>query len=551
MKVQFVTQLHTSGLKINSAREFNKTKGQFMKYFFIHRLIPAIALISFTSHVHADFVSPVLPAHQSSVRAAGVLVATGSTWTVTSNDDSGPGSLRHAVSNAAAGDTIQFALGKPWGFFLPATILLRSTLTIDKDLTILGPGPDRLIVARNFSRRTPSFRVFEIEESSTVTIAGITILNGRALNPDGASDNLGGGILNWGSLTVSNCVITRNEAQTEAGGSGYGGGIFSVGALTVLNSTVSDNEASYAGGGISAFYSPNFFMEGSTVNDNSAGIQGGGLNLQASTVHLKNSTISDNKMDDDGAGSALLLIGFPGETASLALSACTITDNGGDTNGAVAIAALADTSVVTARVINTLVTGNEPRNFAIFGNATLLSLGHNLDSDGSSGFTSGVDGDIVGTEASPVNARLDDLRRNGGLTRTHALRIGSPALDAGICTDAFGAPISIDQRGFPRAQGSACDIGSFENQSPTIVCPTNTTIDCKDDVRLRVSDPDGDAVWVVWRVDGVLVQTNSVSSEHPPEPETVKLKVSLSAGEHTIDVAVSDGKGGFTTCATT
>lgn len=61
-----------------------------------------------------------------------------------------------------------------------------------------------------------------------------------------------------------------------------------------------------------------------------------------------------------------------------------------------------------------------------------------------------------------VDAKLEGLNYNGGTpgTFTHALRPGSPALDAGTTVAAI-----TDQRGagFPRVIGSAVDIGAFES----------------------------------------------------------------------------------------
>ncbi len=51
----------------------------------------------------------------------------------------------------------------------------------------------------------------------------------------------------------------------------------------------------------------------------------------------------------------------------------------------------------------------------------------------------GVNGDIVGTIASPINALLGPLQDNAGPTLTHALLVGSPAIDAG---NNFGVPVT-------------------------------------------------------------------------------------------------------------
>jgi hypothetical protein len=75
-------------------------------------------------------------------------------------------------------------------------------------------------------------------------------------------------------------------------------------------------------------------------------------------------------------------------------------------------------------------------------------FGANLSNDASCGTGAGM---IV----LPVG--IGDLADNGGPTKTHALLLGSPAIDAGTsCTEA------TDQRRVARNQGSSCDIGAFE-----------------------------------------------------------------------------------------
>lgn len=487
------------------------------------------------------------PASRSVPDPAGLPAAL---W-VTSTADSGPGSLRQVIADAAPGDTIRFDL------HCPARIVLADTLVIDKDLIVAGPGPHQLTVMRSERTDTPSFRVFRIAAGSVV-LSGMTIRNGRALNPGPNSDNLGGGILNRGELVVRDCHVIGNVAPTEADGFGFGGGIFTSGPLRVEDSTIAGNEASYAGGGICTFHTSSFVAEGSTVSRNHAGIQSGGLNFQGVIGSLKNCTLSGNSTQPEGIASALLNISFGNEASTLSLAACTIANNVGTTNGTVTFAKLPGNDLgVTNRLVGTLVADNEGPNFFLDGDVVLESLGHNLDSDGSSGLLNGVNGDIVGSAGSPVDARLGRLRDNGGNTLTHALLPGSPALDAADCVDAEGVALAEDQRGFPRPQGDACDIGAFENQPPTIECPESKTLDCKTQcellrgLKVTVADPDGDRLMVVWFVDGNPVQTNHVAGSHPPQPEGVELEQSLSQGTHTIRVWVSDGKAAPVVCEST
>lgn len=515
-----------------------------MKNVFYRYLCSALALISLSaSQSRADFLTPNVPPPETVAAFAPAKPAgLASVLTVVNDRDDGAGSLRAAIATAAPGDTIQFALP------LPAIITLKSSLTIDKDLTIVGPGPLKLTVTRSSSKKTPSFRVLNVN-AGVVAVSGLSIVNGRALNPNGASDNLGGGILNYGTLTVSNCVLRQNEARTENGGVGYGGGIFSLGPLTIVDSTISLNKVTGAGGGISTFLSSGFILDRCTISENIAAVQGGGVNFQGSIGSLKNSTISGNQIAVNGAGSGLLHLTFPGGASGLSVSSCTITRNRGGTN-AVVLAALPGSLANLTWLSGTIVADNDTRNFSLVGAPTLISLGHNLDSDGTSGLVNGVNGDIIGTLALPIDARLGGLLANGGPTRTHALLAGSPAVDTGACVDANNAALLVDQRSFPRPSGPSCDIGAFENQPPTVICPTNITIECGTELKATVNDPDGDALAIVWSVDGVDVQTNLLGDVHPAAPRSVKLKADLSFGAHTIGVRVWDGKAAVVQCST-
>ena len=147
------------------------------------------------------------------------------TQTVTISSDSGAGSLRNAIQNAASGDTVSFSL--------PAnsTITLSSSLVINKDLIIDGSGVSNLTISGN-----NVCRVFEID-GGNVTIKNLTIANGYAIGNSGSngSGGTGGGGGGGGGATGggggllvkggSVCVTSVNFLNNRAiGGTGGGGG---------------------------------------------------------------------------------------------------------------------------------------------------------------------------------------------------------------------------------------------------------------------------------------------------------------------------------------
>src|SRR5207253_6831744 len=85
--------------------------------------------------------------------------------------------------------------------------------------------------------------------------------------------------------------------------------------------------------------------------------------------------------------------------------------------------------------------------------------------DGCGGLANGLNGNLVGTGGSPLDAKLAPLADNGGPTLTRALLGDSPAIDAGnAATPGSGgvACAATDQRGVLRPFGSHCDMGAFE-----------------------------------------------------------------------------------------
>ena len=409
--------------------------------------------------------TPVLPREEAEPAslAAPVKVANLGPVTITVNNtaDNGPGTLRQAILDAVSGDTINFALP------LPATIVLTNLqLRIDKSITITGPGAKQLTVQRSTNPGTPNFRLIRVPYATNIVqISGLTLHNGRVVTTtDG--DNLGGAIYNTGQLTLSGCDLIGNIAPaTNAVLGGFGGGVFTVGPLVMDHCNVSSNNASGAGGGINLYPSSRLTLTDSTVAGNYAGQQAGGINVQGSIAFVQNCTISGNIADGPGAGGGIVNLGYSGETSRLVLDHCTITRNTGLAyNGGLTTYGYAGSGIISSELKSTIIAGNFGTNFITGGTLTTLSThGHNLDSDGTSLFTNGFNGDIIGSSSNIIDALLGPLQNNGGPTPTHALLASSPALDAGAC-DFDGNPVTKDQRGINRPQGPACDIGAHENE---------------------------------------------------------------------------------------
>src|SRR5690349_9949242 len=117
--------------------------------------------------------------------------------------------LRDAIAFASTGATITFSV--------TGTIALaQGELLIDKDLTIAGSGAPQLRVdGANGSRE------FEIAAGATVSISGLTMQNGTAPDPTAP---FGGGIRNFGTLTLTNTVVSHNGTTGEGGGIHNSGG---------------------------------------------------------------------------------------------------------------------------------------------------------------------------------------------------------------------------------------------------------------------------------------------------------------------------------------
>jgi hypothetical protein len=275
-------------------------------------------------------------------------------------------------------------------------------------------------------------------------ISGLTLAGGDVHLGDLEGNTSGGGILNRGTLTLRDSIARDSTALA-------GGGIFNEfsATMTIHNTSIANNDAlENDGGGIAN--KGVMTVRGSTLADNETFASSGGGIANTGTLTVVNSTLSGN--------TALLAGGGLSNSGNLTVVSSTITGNraiehqGGGVRSLLGVAALH----------NTLVAGNvvgaaaESSPDDIFGQLDPSSSFNLVGVDtGLTGISDGQSGNQVGTTANPIDPRLAPLADNGGLTPTHALLPGSPALDRGRSAD---AP-AVDQRGRPRGRA---DIGAFE-----------------------------------------------------------------------------------------
>jgi CSLREA domain-containing protein len=139
--------------------------------------------------------------------------------------------------------------------------------------------------------------------SASVSGGGITNFNKLSLVNSTITNGAGstaGGILNdnsqfGGLVTISNSTIDDNNANSDA--SSKGGGILNLGTISISNTTICNNFSSADGGGI--FNGGTIDITNATISDNRGGngpvSAGGGIfNVAGNTVRLRNSIIAGN-----------------------------------------------------------------------------------------------------------------------------------------------------------------------------------------------------------------------------------------------------------------
>ncbi|HEY4721158.1 MAG TPA: choice-of-anchor Q domain-containing protein, partial [Anaerolineae bacterium] len=207
------------------------------------------------------------------------------TLTVVNTNDSGPGSLREALVNAAAGDTITFASS-----LANQTIVLTTTeiVVTQTNITIDGSNAPGVMVDGN-----NAMRVFSV--TAPISIISLTIQNGNVTGD-------GGGLYTTSALTLTNVNFLTNTASIQGGGLYAGATVWLTGTQFVSNTASSD------GGGAFVFYTAT--LNGGLFQSNTSNSEGGGLWL-FDTVELTGTQFISNTADGCGGGA------FAGGAATL------------------------------------------------------------------------------------------------------------------------------------------------------------------------------------------------------------------------------------------
>ncbi|QDT92883.1 choice-of-anchor Q domain-containing protein [Gimesia algae] len=358
-------------------------------------------------------------------------------------DENGNITLRAAIqeANALAGsNVIQLAAGT---YLLDIAGIdedqsATGDLDIRDNLTIRGQGVGVTIIDGGALDR-----IFQIFAGVTLNLENLTIQNGRLTGSDD-----GAGIRNSGTTTLTNVEVTENVAEDG------GGGINNTGLMVIVDSTISNNTAGGSGGGLRN--TGTLQISRSTISENTTERDGGAVfNAGIGTVTVSNSTFSGNSSDRSG--------GAIRNTATLNATNNTMTLNDAGTAGG----AVANSG--TATMQNNLVIANTATtNSELDGSFT--SLGGNLT--GVIGTATGFGfGDIINV-ADPTPVLDLNLADNGGPTLTHALLLGSIAIDTGVNTNTA----TLEQRGSSRILGTNVDIGAVE-YGTFFVNSTEDTVD--------------------------------------------------------------------------
>jgi hypothetical protein len=380
------------------------------------------------------------------------------TFVVTNTNDSGPASLRAAISYANAVSDADTIVIKASG-----AIQLQTALPdLNTDLAIVGPGNDVLSVhgcntqgCVQQSCHIICFyglpTTFVVSGGAHVALRDLSITGDGSITGGGSCPCFQGGVDNAGTLSLEHVQV-------------YNTSVFAINNL--IGGTLTVGQSVVRSSGFSAIYNRgSVAVRRSTFAADGCG-QGGVLNNGGGRMGVSRSSIYNTDcigIENDGG------------TTNVELTTVSSGSQTGIYNrrGTVSIV---QSTLVGSRA-PTIV--NDPQNgpttttikSTILEHASqdcpggVISKGHNI-SNGDTTYCL-----TTATDKPYTDPLLKPLGSYGGPTETYALQPTSPAIDAGFAgrttTDQRGRPRIVDYPGVPNTAGSDnSDIGAFELQSP-------------------------------------------------------------------------------------
>ncbi len=326
-----------------------------------------------------------------------------------------PGSLRQALLNAPFAPAVTDILFDPALFVVPATLRFGTQISVDRNVSIHGPGAQRLTL--NGSRQA---RVLTVLPNRLVSVSGLTFADGNGNERDNAPPNpgTGGVVLNsFGShLSIIDSVISGGRDAT-------GSAINNLGALLLRGSTITGNAVRF---------------------DNAPVVR----SEPNSTTLIELSTISNNR------GNAL---GFTQASATVLRS--TIHANAGVN----AVDALISPTFIFGSIIAGQRSGND---FSANSEGRVISGGYNFIGNPGTVTAFNQTGDQAGSIGSPFDPRLSPLAIYSGSVPVHMPITSSAVIDKGLgrIRDQRGLTL-FDAASFLAASGGDhSDIGATEAQ---------------------------------------------------------------------------------------
>lgn len=185
---------------------------------------------------------------------------------VTTNADSGSGSLRAAVASAAPGVTTAILFQG-----LTGTIVLASPITIAQSVAIIGPGASILSISGGNATS-----LFTVNSATSAVFFGLTLTQGNAATE-------GGAIFSDGNLAIFSSTLSTNTASTAGGAIEVDDGtLVATGAIFTGNSVASTLSAS--GGAIDAY--GDMTIDSSTFQNNSVTVSGSNVSAAGGAISI-------------------------------------------------------------------------------------------------------------------------------------------------------------------------------------------------------------------------------------------------------------------------